>query len=136
VVLGHGNDLAHARERVGEERVLSDEIPDTVRRHSADAGIVCQSKETSDVASGRRFEQILDRKEQSITERVSEGTEGRGGGIVTAGYREPSDGRNRSQQTDETVCASEDLLGGERRIPALPEHVRIGDQPTQVRVSI
>jgi hypothetical protein len=128
------DELAHALERVGEERVLRHEVPDRVRRDGARPGRIGQPEKRPDLVVGRPLEPLLHPHEESVPERVRERRDRAdgGGGPSTDGER--ADGRGRPQDRDEPVRVRTDLLGCERGLAPLPEHVRVGDQPAGVRV--
>ena len=78
---------------------------------------------------------MLDRDEAPIApERLPERLGGTAGGIDLAGNGQPSRRRTRPEQRHQPGRMRADLRRGHGRVAALAEHVRVGDQPAEVRV--
>jgi hypothetical protein len=129
------DELAHALERVREERVVRHQVPDGVRRDRARRGPLGEAKQRADLVVRSRLEPLLHPDEQPLGERLLERRDRVRGRRGPPRDRERADRRRGPQHPDEAVRVRADLLDGERRLPPLPEHVRVGDQPAEVRVS-
>ena len=128
------DELAHALERVGQERVLRDEVPDRVGRDRSELGALGQPEECADLPVGVLLEPVLHGDERALAERLPVRHRRATTGVDPPRERERARRRGRPEESDETLRVRADLLGGERGVAALPRHVRVGDQPAQVRV--
>ncbi len=126
----------HALEHVGHERVARVEVAHRVRRDGADADPLGEPQHRSDLVAGLALEPVLDADEEPVaTERLAERIEQSRAVIDAAGGRCTPRVRARSGDRDETGCMRADLERVDPRVAALAEHVRVGDEPAEVRVS-
>jgi hypothetical protein len=77
---------------------------------------------------------VLHGDERALAERLPVWHRRATTGVDSPRERERARRRGRPEESDETLRVRADLLGGERGVAALPRHVRVGDQPAQVRV--
>ena len=136
VVRRDRDDLTHALERVGEERVLGHEVADGVGRDGSDLGPLGQAEHRTDLRVRVTLHPVLGRDEEPLgTERLAERTERLGGRVGETADGEPARVRTRAGERDETGGVGADLDRGDRGITALPQHVRVGDQAAEVGVA-
>ena len=136
VVRRDRHDPTHALERVGQERVLGHEVADGIGGDGADAHPLGEAEHRTDLRVRSPFHPVLGRDEEPFAaERFMERMERRGGGVDEAADGEPARVRTRAGERDETGGVGADLGRGDRGIPALPQHVRVGDQSAEVGVA-
>jgi hypothetical protein len=123
------DELAHALERVGQERVLRDQVPDGVGRDGPRVRSLGQAQERADLLGRVGFQAVLDAHVRAIAESFPVGGERASRGVDPSRERERARRRRRTQDRDQAARVRADLLGGERRVAALARHVRVGDQP-------
>ena len=136
VVGGDRDDLAHALERVGQERVLGHEVADGVRGDRADLRAVGEAEHRADLRVRVALHPVFGRDVEAVAaERFAERMERLRGRIGATANGEPARVRSWAGDRDEAGGVGADLGGGDRRVAALPQHVRVGDQPAEVRVA-
>ena len=72
VVPGHRHDLPHALDRIGDERVLANQVPHGVRGDGPDPGLAGQSEHPPDLSIRVTLHPVLHLDEQALAERVPE----------------------------------------------------------------
>jgi hypothetical protein len=78
---------------------------------------------------------MLDPDEQPVAERLAVRVDRAARRVRATGERERPRRRTGTEHRDESPGMGADLLGGERGVPALTGHVRVGDQAAQVAVA-
>ena len=136
-VVGRDRDeLAYAFERVGEERVLGHEVADGVRGDRAHLRAIGQPEHRADLRVRVALHPMLGRDVEAVAaERLAERVERLRGRIGAAADGEPAHVRPWAGDRDEAGGVGADLGGGDRRVAALAQHVRVGDQPAEVGVA-
>ena len=129
VVLGERNDLAHALERVGQERVLRHQVPHGVRGHAGQPDMVEEPYQPPDLVRRSGLPVVADLDEQvpavpAAAEGLPPRPERRSRGVVPAGHGQCAGLGLRSQQAHQSLGALAHLAGGERRVAPLAAHVR------------
>ena len=134
VVRRQRNDLAHALEDVGQERVPGNQVAHGVRGHARQAGAVDQPDHPTDLVRRTRLPVVADLHEQVPAEGVPPRVQGCARRVGPSPHRQHARLGVGPQQADQPLGPFADLAGRERRVAPLAAHVRIGQQPAEVAV--
>ena len=136
VGVGHRHDATHALERVGHERIAGLQVANRVGRHRPHAHPVGQAQQRAGLIPRSALHPVFHAHEQPLgTERLAERIEQARGGIDPSRDRGAPGVRPWPGDRDEPGRVRADLRGIDPGVAALTQHVRVGEQVTQVGVA-